>query len=105
MALERAVRGSPPYPSLAEFSREHGMHEQTIFHHFPKLSRELIGKRARSLERSRSLEARRIEASLRELIAQGLHTIRKDDVRSIAVSCKSSICQVRQAWKRLISRI
>jgi hypothetical protein len=100
-ALRDTVRGRGPHPSFAEFSREQGMHEQTIFRLFPKLSRELIGRRAHSLEKSRSLEIRRVENSIGRFIAGGKLTIGKTEVRSIARSCRSSICQVRRAWKRL----
>lgn len=100
-ALRKTVRGPAPYPSFAEFSREHGMHEQTIFRHFPQLSRDLISKRERSLGKSRVQEVRRIEVSLRRFLNRGEITLNKEAIRSTALSCKSSVCQVRRAWKRL----
>ena len=102
-ALRIAVQGPAPYPSFAEFSREHGMHEQTIFRHFPRLSRELISRRARSLQKARIVEASRIEALIRKLIARDHRTLSKEGVRAISLTCKSSVCQVRKAWKRLSS--
>ncbi|CAN7143871.1 hypothetical protein LJR143_000001 [Pseudoxanthomonas sp. LjRoot143] len=101
IALRRTVQGPAPYPSFAEFSREHGMHEQTIFRHFPRLSRELISKRSRSIEKLRSSEAGRIDASLRKFLDRGEINLSKEAIRSTALSCRSSICQVRKAWKRL----
>lgn len=55
----------------------------------------------RSLKKSRRLGASRIDNSIRKLIARGHLTISKDVIRSIALSCGSSICQVRASWKRL----
>lgn len=100
-ALRRTVQGPAPYPSFAAFSREHGMHEQTIFRHFPQLSRDLISKRDRSLGKSRAAEVRRIEVSLKEFLNRGEINLSKEVIRSTALSCRSSVCQVRRAWKRL----
>lgn len=100
-ALRRTVQGPGPYPSFAAFSREHGMHEQTIFRHFPQLSRDLISKRDRSLGKSRVAEVRRIEVSLKKFLNRGEINLSKEAIRSTALSCRSSVCQVRKAWKRL----
>lgn len=100
-ALRRTVQGPAPYPSFAEFSREHGMHEQTIFRHFPELSRDLISKRDRSLGKFRAAEVRRVEVSLKKFLDRGEINLSKEAIRSTALSCRSSICQVRKAWKRL----
>lgn len=101
IALRRTVEGPAPYPSFAEFSREQGMHQQTIFRHFPQLSRDLIKKRDRSLGRSRIQEVRRIEVQLKKFLNRGEINLSKEVIRSTALSCRSSISQVRKAWKRL----
>ena len=100
-ALLEAIKGHPPYPSLAAFSRDHNIHRDTVLRVFPALSRELMRTRFRWIEESRSCQSKAIESSLKRIRSRGYRTLTKEDIRRVALRCSSSICQVREAWRQL----
>lgn len=100
-ALSETIKGRPPYPSHAAFSRDNNIHPQTVLRLFPALSRELMRTRSRWIEKSRSCQSKAIKASLMRVRSRGYRTLTKEDIRRVAIRCNSSICQVREVWEQL----